>query len=460
MQHSARKSGFLADIFGWAGLSHQRALALLALLSLIFFLPGFFNLQPMDRDEPRFAQASKQMLETGDFISIRFQDEARNKKPVGIYWLQAGAVELGEALGVPQARQTIWLYRLPSLLAAICSVGLTYWAALAVTDRRKALIAAMLLASCLLLGVEARLGKTDAVLTATVIGCFGALMRLYLRRRLTFAHVLVFWLALAIGILVKGPLTPLFVILAVSVLSYRERSVRWLAPLRPGLGLVLCLTVVVPWFVMIGMKTHGAFFSQSIGQDMMGKVAQGQESHGAPPLTYFLLFWLTAWPLAPLALLAVPEVWRQRYDPKTMVLLAWLLPAWIMFEVVPTKLPHYVLPFYPAIAILAGANMDRLKLAQRRGLRILSGLALYGLPVALILAALALWMQTLVPVLPIISLPTPVGLYGLVIVGAGIAGIWALYCSRAALLTEAHVQALGMMALSAACFLCWPIRLC
>jgi 4-amino-4-deoxy-L-arabinose transferase-like glycosyltransferase len=63
------------------------------LLSLAFFVPGQFTLQPMDRDEPRFAQASKQMLETGDFVDIRFQDEARHKKPVGIYWLQSGRGE-------------------------------------------------------------------------------------------------------------------------------------------------------------------------------------------------------------------------------------------------------------------------------------------------------------------------------------------------------------------------------
>ena len=66
-------------------------------------------------------RATKQMLETGDFIDIRFQDEARHKKPVGIYWLQAATVRAGEALGVPEARTQIWLYRLPSFLGAAAS---------------------------------------------------------------------------------------------------------------------------------------------------------------------------------------------------------------------------------------------------------------------------------------------------------------------------------------------------
>ena len=69
-------------------ISHIRAAAFLVLCGLVLFLPGFFNIPPIDRDEARFAQASKQMVETGDFVDIRFQDEVRYKKPVGIYWLR------------------------------------------------------------------------------------------------------------------------------------------------------------------------------------------------------------------------------------------------------------------------------------------------------------------------------------------------------------------------------------
>ncbi|MET0873790.1 MAG: glycosyl transferase, partial [Pseudolabrys sp.] len=94
--------------------SLRRAVVLLLLFSLLAFLPGFFQIPPVDRDEARFAQATKQMLETGEYVDIRFQNEVRYKKPVGIYWLQAAAVKAGEALGVPRPRATIWLYRLPS----------------------------------------------------------------------------------------------------------------------------------------------------------------------------------------------------------------------------------------------------------------------------------------------------------------------------------------------------------
>src|SRR5258708_196082 len=68
--------------------SHVRAIGFLLLCVCPLFLPGFFNIPPIDRDEARFAQATKQMVETSDFVDIRFQDDVRYKKPVGVYWLQ------------------------------------------------------------------------------------------------------------------------------------------------------------------------------------------------------------------------------------------------------------------------------------------------------------------------------------------------------------------------------------
>src|SRR5437868_3415299 len=160
--------------------SHIRAVAFLVLCALVLFLPGFFNIPPIDRDEARFAQATKQMVETGDFVDIRFQDEVRYKKPVGVYWLQAAAVETASAMGLPRAPVRIWLYRVPSLIGAIGAVLLTYWAALPFVTRRGAIIAAMMMCSCILLGVEARLAKTDAMLLLMTTAAMGALARVYL----------------------------------------------------------------------------------------------------------------------------------------------------------------------------------------------------------------------------------------------------------------------------------------
>src|SRR4051812_1626267 len=83
----------LTKVLDFVTLSHARAVTFLLVCGLLFFLPGFFNIPPIDRDETRFAQATKQMVETGDFVDIRFQDDVRYKKPVGIYWLQAAVVQ-------------------------------------------------------------------------------------------------------------------------------------------------------------------------------------------------------------------------------------------------------------------------------------------------------------------------------------------------------------------------------
>src|SRR5690242_10329694 len=146
----ARSSRGLAAALDWATASHLRALALLLGVAFLAFLPGFFQIPPVDRDEARFAQATKQMLETGEYVDIRFQDEVRYKKPVGIYWLQAAAVKAGEAVGVSSARTTIWLYRLPSLFGAAGAVLLTYWTALAFVTRRSSLLAAGMMAASII----------------------------------------------------------------------------------------------------------------------------------------------------------------------------------------------------------------------------------------------------------------------------------------------------------------------
>lgn len=141
------------------GQASDRALrhpkSLLITLSLLFFLPGLWTLPPLDRDESRFAQAAKQMLETGDFVEIKFQDRGRNKKPVGIYWLQALTAKV---LGGPDQAQ-IWAYRLPSLFAAIIVVLSVHAIAARGLDPPGALTTGALMASTLLLVGEANIAK-------------------------------------------------------------------------------------------------------------------------------------------------------------------------------------------------------------------------------------------------------------------------------------------------------------
>src|SRR5215207_9064570 len=268
----------IGAVLAFASASHLRAVALLILISLVSFLPGFINIPPVDRDEARFAQATKQMIESGDYIDIRFQDEVRYKKPVGIYWLQAGVVRAAEAVGVSEARTTIWLYRIPSLIGAIGAVLLTYWSALAFMPRRSAYLAALMMATSVLLGVEARLAKTDAALLLCCVAAMGVMARAYLLERqerarpLTFWHLAMFWTALAGGILIKGPLILMVVGLAALTVIVLDRSARWLLRLQPLLGIVWTVALASPWFIAIMMKSGDAFLVESAGQDLFKKI--------------------------------------------------------------------------------------------------------------------------------------------------------------------------------------------
>jgi 4-amino-4-deoxy-L-arabinose transferase-like glycosyltransferase len=366
----ANSSRRLVAAFDFASANHFRAIVFLLLCGLVLFLPGFFNIPAIDRDEARFAQATKQMVETGDFVDIRFQDDVRYKKPVGIYWLQSAVVETASALGLPRAQLRIWIYRIPSLIGAVGAVLLTYWTALAFVTRRGAALAGLMMASCVLLGAEARLAKTDAMLLLTVVAAMGAMARVYLSWQRgedpvhpSWTSPAIFWTALAAGILLKGPLILMFVGLTILTLAILDRSAAWLWRMRPVWGLMWMLVLVLPWFVAIFWRAGDAFFANSIGGDMLSKLA-AQESHGAPPGLYFLLFWVTFWPGAALAGMAAPAVWRARREPGAQYLLAWLIPSWIVFELVLTKLPHYVLPLYPAIAILTVGALERRVLSR------------------------------------------------------------------------------------------------
>jgi 4-amino-4-deoxy-L-arabinose transferase-like glycosyltransferase len=335
-----------------------RPYALLILLCLTLYLPGIASVPSLDRDESRFAQASRQMLESGDFIRIQFQSESRAKKPAGIYWLQAAAAWL------TGAEDRIWAYRLPSVLGALVAVILTYHFGGILFGRPTALLGSALLASSLILVSEAHQATTDAVLLACAVTAQGVLGRFYVGARLREIGgppppgkylFLLFWIAQGLGVLVKGPLVALITVLTVLALWAADRRIAWLKGLRPMTGLVIMAALVGPWALAISLATQGQFIGQAIHDDMLLKVVSGQESHGFPPGYYLLLLTATFWPASLLAVPGFVGAVRTRRDPAHRFCLAWIIPAWILFEMVPTKLPHYTLLLMPALALLAGA---------------------------------------------------------------------------------------------------------
>lgn len=312
---------------------------------------GHQTLPPIDRDEARFAQASSQMLQTGDFITVKFQDEYRAKKPAGIYWLQSISAGLFGSDDIDN-------YRLPSLagylisfllmVAFARSMNLTGWGNLA------PLAGGLMLASSFVVFAEAHLAKTDSVLLAALLWQQWALWDIYRRRNDGQAGAAIhqFWVAMGLAILIKGPIGPVVAFGTIALIALFDKSLILLGRIRLLRGLLILAMIVAPWAVSVQIATNGAFLDIAIKGDFLAKIQSGQESHGAPFGLYLVLLPLLAFPASlffgQLALLGRAVFKRD----KGRFAVAWLVGYWLMIELTPTKLPHYILPALPALFLL------------------------------------------------------------------------------------------------------------
>ena len=326
-----------------------RRYAFLAIFALLTLITGRISLPPFDRDESRYLQASRQMVQSGDLIDIRFQDQPRWLQPAGIYWLQAGTVRLVDALaGTTEPSNQAWTYRIVSLLAGVANVLLTASIGASLFGAEAGFLAGLLLATSVLFNAEGRLATIDTTLLTAILVALRALLS---------GRAALYWGALGCSLMLKGPVGLLPGLLTPLALALTERSLTPITRLRPAWGIPLMLAVPLPWLLAIEHVSHGRFLAVAVGHNLLGKIGGVQEAHGAPPGTYAALFLATFWPGSLFAVLAVPSAWGRRRDPAVRFVLCWILPTWIVFELIATKLPHYVLPTYPAIACLTAAGL-------------------------------------------------------------------------------------------------------
>lgn len=332
-------------------------LLFLVFSTFLLLLPGRASIPPFDRDEPRYMQATAQMLETRDFIDVRFQDKPRYLQPAGIYWLEAAAVALTGTL----PDRAVWAYRIPSLVAMTAATGLTAWMGAILFTPAAGLISGALLATSVLVEAEGRMATIDSMLLlAVLLAEFSLLLVLEDRskdRETPIVTSLLFWSALGCGLMLKGPVILIPGLGTPLCLALVEKNGAWLQRLRFRWGWVVMLAIVLPWCVAIGLVSHGEFFQHSVGRNFLGKIGQGQEAHGAPPGFHLLVFILAFWPGSFFAAAALPFLWARRKSWQIQYLLCWMIPHWVVFELIATKLPHYVLPIYPAIALFTGAAL-------------------------------------------------------------------------------------------------------
>ena len=357
--------------------------ALLALSAVLFFVNTWaYDLWPAD--EPRFGQVAREMMDSGDYVAPHINGQPYTEKPPLLFWLISVA-------SVPFGDVTEFSARAPSGLAALVTVLLTYLLAARLYGSRVALWSGLILATTTFFWVEARWVRTDMLLTAWMVSALYAFWRWHESRRPLYLAA--FYLLIAGGLFTKGPPALVFPGLLIACFYWRRRADR--RRLHWAIGFLAVCAVVLAWFIPARMAISSAGgVDTQIGNEalrqIVGRLFLGV-SHMQPPWYYVLNvpFFLLPWALfLPWAL---PWVWkRRREDEKMRLMLAWVAPAFVFFSLALGKRGTYVLPLFPALAILEARSMLDLMDSARAVWRRRTAYAWAGLLIALGLTPAAL----------------------------------------------------------------------
>jgi 4-amino-4-deoxy-L-arabinose transferase-like glycosyltransferase len=354
--------------------------AVVCMLSAAVLLVGIASVPVTDRDEPRFAQASRQMAESSrlaDWIVPRVGDTIRLKKPPLIYWVQAPTVLA--ATGGRPTNDAIWMYRLPSAIAALVAALATLWLGRAMFGGNSGLLAACLLVVSPVIVADSHMARADELLLATTTLSMCVLWTLWRDHRAGrapgFGRTVLFWILVGLGILAKGPITPFVAGTCALGCAAARRDWGFIWRLRPFTGIVVLAAIAVPWIWLAGNEVGWDTLRAAWDKEVVQRAKEGAEGHAAPPGTYALTIMAFFFPGALLVALGMERAVRRGFAMRhaagarfvarirarftatrgrnaELFLLFWIVPTWLAFELIVTKFPHYILPVYPALALL------------------------------------------------------------------------------------------------------------
>ncbi len=343
---------------------------------LLFHLAGTWTLPLIDRDEPRFAEASREMIERSDYLVPFFNNRYRFDKPPLTYWFQTASYRL---LG-----ESDFAARFPSAVAAAFTALLLLAWGRRLGDERIGWWAAIMFTICFQTFLHAKAAVADMWLVLFVTAAHWAgyeLLRDHLSKALNQPSTLepqpspawwwFFYLSLAGAFLAKGPIgwTPL---LAVAVTKFFLPDVKLNRRFLFFTGLLLTLSIVATWGIPALLRTNGEFFRIGIGRHVVARSVGAMEGHGGKSFAtylialpfYFVIIFLTFFPWAfSLPRLAM-RLWRKR-DPLDNYLIAAAAVIFVVFTLMKTKLPHYTLPAFPLLALLLAKSFLNRPHAER-----------------------------------------------------------------------------------------------
>jgi len=326
--------------------------ALLAIVICLLHCAGNNSLPLIDRDEPRFAEATREMLRRKDWIVPYFNGRYRFDKPPLIYWMQAASVQLfGE---------NEFAVRFPSAVcAALAALVLALWGARwrgPATGWRAALIFSL----CAQVFMHARASVADMPM---VLAFTLAAWCLWLAGEGVHRACAGFWVALALGFLAKGPIAwlPLAAIPFAPAEARRTLLRPWW---RPALGALAMLGIVAAWGIPALVRTGGEFATVGLGKHVVARSVGIMEGHGIGGLAgylvtlplYLVSVFVSLFPWSCWLPFTAKKWWRtDRREPLPRYLGALVLLVFGVFTLVSTKLIHYTLPAFPMLALLIAA---------------------------------------------------------------------------------------------------------
>jgi 4-amino-4-deoxy-L-arabinose transferase-like glycosyltransferase len=342
--------------FGMARLIHTRFAHYILLLTVAaaLTLPGLGAASLWDIDEGLNAEAAREMLESGDWVVPTFNFQPRTAKPALLYWLQA--------LSYKQFGVNEFAARLPSALAGAIVVLLTYEFGRRMFGPAVGLLAGIIVASTVQVSLLAHAATPDAVLLACLM------LTLWLfwtgvangSRRWAWAT----GLGCGLAMLAKGPIGVLMPAAIGGYYFLAQRQARRLLEPRLLLGLLLVILIAGPWYALVGAETRGRFLKSFWENEHVGRFLAPMEGHSGPMWYYLvaILVGLGTWSvvIAPTLRDALRSTNRQDGEPNAVrFLVCWAAVYVGIFSLAQTKLPNYVLPAYPPLALLTARFLDR-----------------------------------------------------------------------------------------------------
>ena len=347
---------------------HVRSInyALLFFGCLLFHVAGTWSIPLIDRDEPRFAEASREMIERGDYIVPHFNNQLRLDKPPLAYWAQVTSYRIFGENDVAA--------RFPSAVAAaLVALSIFAWGN-RIGGERVGWWAAIIFTLSLQTFIHAKAAVADMWLVLFMTTAHWAGYELSNEKKTPNAQRstfnaqwgwwFIFYLSLAFGFLTKGPITwtPL---LTLAVMKILVRDVDLAKRFKFLRGIFLVFAIVALWGVPALVQTHGEFFRIGIGRHVVGRSFGAMEGHGANSLGVYLLllplYFVTVfagffpWSIKLPAL--AKKLWRGR-DKIDIYLLSGIGIIFVIFSLIKTKLPHYTLPAFPLLALVAARHIN------------------------------------------------------------------------------------------------------